>query len=313
MKTKLIQLSLLLSALISHAQTSVVINITDFRNDGLMSMFALQTGTVCTVEWASSLGDPMRTNWNALKSFVITNSPHTTDWPMFFRVRGVPTSGLTNGLLAFWPMNGNGNDISGNSNNVTAYTSMTWTNDRRGNVNAASQFNGSDSYMSVPDNDKLELTNDFSFAFWIKVPSGYTNNQSFISKHGWPDDTHSWDWAYYNKPAQGYYSEISFVPPYDASYPRITNVTMGVWNHFAFTFQKTSGQWTFYMNGVLATSGITTNMQIANNARPIGFGHDSDGAYPGTVSFPGALDSVRIYNRVLTANDVANIYLIDPQ
>ena len=51
----------------------------------------LQTGTVASVEWASSLSGPWNTNWDALESVMVnSNGTIMVGVPMFYRVLGVP-------------------------------------------------------------------------------------------------------------------------------------------------------------------------------------------------------------------------------
>ena len=55
---------------------------------------------------------------------------------------------LTNGLIAYYPFNGNANDASGNGNNGTVY-GATLTADRFGNPNSAYYFNGTNNYITA--------------------------------------------------------------------------------------------------------------------------------------------------------------------
>ena len=53
----------------------------------------------------------------------------------------VPNYVPTNGLVGWWPFNGNANDESGNGNNGTV-NGATLTTDRFGNANKAYSFDG---------------------------------------------------------------------------------------------------------------------------------------------------------------------------
>src|ERR1017187_5394463 len=64
-------------------------------------------------------------------------------------VNGYSQSFLTNGLVAYYPFNGNANDASGNGNNGTVY-GATLTTDRFGISNSAYCFNGTSHYIEVP-------------------------------------------------------------------------------------------------------------------------------------------------------------------
>ena len=63
--------------------------------------------------------------------------------------QSVPNYVPTNGLVGWWPFNGNANDISGNGNNGTVY-GATLTNDRNGNLNSAYDLDGSNDYIQIP-------------------------------------------------------------------------------------------------------------------------------------------------------------------
>jgi hypothetical protein len=78
----------------------------------------------------------------------------------------VPNYVPTNGLVGWWPFNGNANDESANGNNGTV-NGATLTSDRFGNANKAYNFNGTTSYVKVNNSSSLESAN-LSISFWIK-------------------------------------------------------------------------------------------------------------------------------------------------
>ncbi|MBK7031388.1 MAG: hypothetical protein IPH45_20325 [Bacteroidales bacterium] len=57
---------------------------------------------------------------------------------------GIPT----NGLSAWYPFNGNANDLSGNGNDGTV-NGATLTTDRFGNPNSAYSFNGTTDFIGI--------------------------------------------------------------------------------------------------------------------------------------------------------------------
>ncbi|MFM7758107.1 MAG: hypothetical protein ACKO6J_04150, partial [Crocinitomicaceae bacterium] len=82
----------------------------------------------------------------------------------------VPNYVPTNGLVGWWPFNGNANDESGNGNNGTV-NGATLTTDRFVNINAAYNFNGTSDFISVMDNSSLDLlTNQYTLSVWFKIP-----------------------------------------------------------------------------------------------------------------------------------------------
>jgi hypothetical protein len=81
----------------------------------------------------------------------------------------VPSYVPTNGLVGWWPFNGNANDESGNGNNGTV-NGATLTTDRLGNVNAAYSFDGIDDFISGNSNNlNVQTTNKLTLASWVYV------------------------------------------------------------------------------------------------------------------------------------------------
>jgi hypothetical protein len=80
----------------------------------------------------------------------------------------VPSYVPTNGLVAYYPFNGNANDASGNANNGVV-NGATLTTDRLGNVGKAYSFDGNSNYIETSINYS---TKNFSIQFWIK-PGAY--------------------------------------------------------------------------------------------------------------------------------------------
>ncbi len=78
----------------------------------------------------------------------------------------VPSYVPSNGLVGWWPFNGNANDESGNGNHGTV-NGATLTNDRFGNANSAYNFDGISSFIKVLNSLSLESSN-LSISFWIQ-------------------------------------------------------------------------------------------------------------------------------------------------
>jgi sulfatase modifying factor 1 len=70
--------------------------ISSFGLNGQLVCVNLATGTVASVEWASSLSGPWKTNWAGLDAVAVdSNGTITVSVPMFYRVRGVAAIPLT--------------------------------------------------------------------------------------------------------------------------------------------------------------------------------------------------------------------------
>ena len=84
----------------------------------------------------------------------------------------------TDGLVGYYPFNGNANDESTNSNNGTV-NGATLTTDRFGNVNSAYSFDGVDDNISI---STLALTNvtNYSVSGWFQKTSSSENKEGSI-------------------------------------------------------------------------------------------------------------------------------------
>ena len=102
----------------------------------------------------------------------------------------VPSYVPTNGLVAYYPFNGNANDVSGNGNNGTV-NGATLTTDRFGNANSAFSFNNNN--ISVPHNSNFGIiqTGQETISLWAFLEGAQTT-QHLIGKR--PNGAQSYNW-----------------------------------------------------------------------------------------------------------------------
>ena len=78
---------------------------------------------------------------------------------------------LDSGLVAYYPFNGNANDESSNNNHGTEMGAIL-TSDRFGNDSAAYEFNGTSSYISIPNSPTLQSpSTELTQVAWIHIYS----------------------------------------------------------------------------------------------------------------------------------------------
>lgn len=90
----------------------------------------------------------------------------------------VPSYVPTNGLVGYWPFNGNANDESGNGNNGVV-NGATLTSDRFGNVGKAYSFDGLSNFIEVANNSSLQNTQAFSISAWFYINQWQLNNSNY--------------------------------------------------------------------------------------------------------------------------------------
>src|SRR5215475_7065552 len=102
---------------------------------------------------------------------------------LFFSFFAIGQVNLSQGLLAYYPFNGNANDASGNNNHGTPMNGVQLTTDRFGNANSAYLFDGVDDYITIPNSASLNPTNAMSVALYFN-PAQHAL-QTLIGKIGY--------------------------------------------------------------------------------------------------------------------------------
>ena len=101
---------------------------------------------------------------------------------LFFIFRSPVTAGLTDGLVAYYPINGNANDESGNENHGTVH-GATLVEDRFGNANSAYSFDGVDDIINLGSpqalDDVFDGVHDFTFSAWYILEDTLTYRTLF--------------------------------------------------------------------------------------------------------------------------------------
>ena len=85
-----------------------------------------------------------------------------------------PTYVPINGLAAYYPFNGNANDLSVSANHGTV-SGATLTTDRFGYPNQAYYFNGNGAYIGVP-HSTVHIMQQATWNIWFKLIQPNNNN-----------------------------------------------------------------------------------------------------------------------------------------
>ena len=96
-------------------------------------------------------------------------------------INGVDSE-LWKGLVAYYPLNGNANDYSGNENDGSRY-GVTFLNDRFGGPQSSASFTGlADSYIEVKNSRSLTMSKEISISLWCNIRKGGSENPRLFSK-----------------------------------------------------------------------------------------------------------------------------------
>ncbi len=217
---------------------------------------------------------------------------------LFFRLRLAlaPPPFLTNGLVTYYPFNGNANDMSGNGNNGILGPGIGFGTDRFGNPNSALFFtNGIGGEMTTTI--KQPASNVFTIAMWFNLPTDYTYNADLIAMTDTQSGGHTeFDKALLVGPVgSSTTNNLSFYlfPGQPVFLPTPNNVADGQWHHVVATLSS-QGMMLYLDGSLVATNSNTASQGFA------GYWRSSAGQ--------GFVDDIRIYNRSLSSNEVAQLY-----
>jgi hypothetical protein len=197
------------------------------------------------------------------------------------------------GLVGWWPFNGNANDESGNGNDGVV-NGATLTEDRFGNLNRAFVFDGADDYIRVTEfND--QATNSLSISIWVKaVP--LNTYQVFLSK---------------GPKAPGHYEVYAFITTnklswntFDACENLESDFVIADNEVHHIVIVQDANVITFYVDNIQRSQLVCEgNIQDVVNDLTFGKVDDADPYFT-----QGLLDDIAIYNRALTPQEIQNLY-----
>jgi pimeloyl-ACP methyl ester carboxylesterase len=209
-------------------------------------------------------------------------------------------AGLNDGLVAYYPFNGNANDASGNGHNGVNIGGQLCP-DRFGNPSSAILFNGTD-YIVVQDFTSIDLTSGFTFSAWVSPSSfavaltrgvisqpraitGTGYRLGFMNDHADVGLMASWDY------------------PFDATETQVEETN--TWIHIVATMN--SSNVLLYVNGACKATITQNGWPYLHGPYPLYIGTEGI-INEGDRSFRGAVDDVRIYNRALSASEIQQLY-----
>jgi hypothetical protein len=222
---------------------------------------------------------------------------------------GGVTSTLNESLYAVYKAENNAND-SFSTYNGTAQGGLTYSTGKSGN---AFQFNGTNAYVSLPDNS-LNFTNKFSYSFWSKsnnttdygvvVGNMQSSRSPFGFFHGYEVSLEAGKVYFFFR--SGINTQISHYS---------TNVVNnGNWNHIVVTYDPTNittGA-KIYVNGAIDIQGTTLGV-----LNPIGYtspmkacigARNHSGSPVNFLPSGTNIDELNAWNKELTATEITELY-----
>jgi hypothetical protein len=209
------------------------------------------------------------------------------------------SSGMANGLVTYFPLNGDTRDYSSSLNNLNGIA--TKTTGRFGVSNSAFAFNGSSNFLTMLLPKNLPANNSaYSISVWFRAD--VWNREMTIMGYG-PSGPAAASNYVKTLPAGGlmhYHWNLDFT---------ITrSIFTGRWTHLVITYDGASER--FYINGQLVNIWNHPASPLFLNPSVLSIGARVVNAASNDVKehFSGSVDELRIYNRALSANEASVLF-----
>lgn len=209
------------------------------------------------------------------------------------------------GLVALWSAEGDAREaVSGQTATVVGGVSYV-----PGKVGQAFSFNGSNGYLDFGSKAGNFGTEDYSIVFWIKTTStdfmdavlekwtGCGDGNMFNIRMGYP-----------GQPVGHLCSEQKSSTS-DSTYVRIVStraINDGIYHHVALVRQGT--KLSFYTDGAFDISGFAQQVANIDNSVSLTAGRSVCVNWDGTKYFSGQMDELALYNRVLSADEIRQLF-----
>ncbi len=217
-------------------------------------------------------------------------------------------SAATDGPVAHYPFNGNTDDASGFGNHAVSIGAVL-TEDRFGSPNSAILVGGT-GYLEAADSSSLDITDAFTVSAWFRqdemihtfavlagkgMHTAYSISVYFGDSLVCPDPVAE---RGIQVTIAGNSMRFSDGPFFDCG--------TGAWRHVAVTVGAANGGMhpiSLYVDGSFVETRFMGGLP-ENNTAPLGIGKDGET----TNRFAGAIDDLRLYDRELSAGEVAGLY-----
>jgi hypothetical protein len=228
---------------------------------------------------------------------------------------------LTNGLIAYYPFNGNANDASGNGYDGIVSSNCWFTPDRFAKADHAI-FVTNDQSMADQDVGRIDIPapvldsmTSGTISAWIN-PNDVISGDIVAKQHSGVNSYAVFSIGSYcqdgqpvlGNPGTLYFSSQNYNPVAAST----STVTTKAWQHVAVVF--TDSSCVFYINGTPCGTN-TGNYSIPGDLEPtttsIGCWYGEGWSSTNFLRFVGSMDDVRIYANALSAAEVKQLYQIE--
>ena len=215
----------------------------------------------------------------------------------------LPSYVPTNGLVAYYPFNGNANDESGNGYHGTV-NGATLTTDRNNNADNAYVFDNSN--IEIPHQFYSNGWNDYTINLWFLTSDKTVSSQAILNTI-----PHDGEGLNFNHP-----HHINVFSHYKSSDLNIDNWDIWSGNEFSINVEnniwymisivKHNDEYNYYINNQLISSSINA-LSAQNQLTGLTIGSITQ-ENNNQENLLGKLDDIGIWNKALSQEEMQNLY-----
>ncbi len=222
---------------------------------------------------------------------------------------------ITNSLLAYYQLDGNGTDVSGYFNFTKPVGGPRYSTNRFGNLRGALDLRGKTGYLEAPHRDLLNAF-PLTVSCWvasidqISGEAGLITKYSAASWNGWAliyagkgfENTNNYGniLPWYLRDRKNVVIGRYGSPPFEA-----VGCSDGKWHHVAFALDESFGR--LYIDGELKSYQPWNGQPgECSTTQPLRIGY-----YSPAGGFDGLVDDVRIYGRALSDAEIKSLFIYE--
>lgn len=212
------------------------------------------------------------------------------------------TSLITNGLIAYYPLNNDSLDYWADYNGTEQNGVL--LNTSGGIIGGAYKFDGVNDRININDSDVFsqQLFDGYTISLWIKAASTMSSEQYFISK----GNTFEWgvrfETSLSTKPAFAMWKADGSA--FHCLATSNESLSLNTWYNIVAIYNNNTNC-SVYVNTVNKnTSNVNPANPLSNTNAPVNFGYRADNFGP----FNGTIDEVMLFNRSLSQLELEQIY-----
>jgi hypothetical protein len=217
----------------------------------------------------------------------------------------VPNYVPSNGLVGWWPFNGNANDESLNGNDgIVSGPSI--TSDRFGNLGASFSFNGSADYINTELSPRISISSnsDISISYWCSFNS--LNIDHPLEPIFLIDSLYSKGiTSYYDQTINKITASNSILGTGYNSVVALSNTESNIWYNVIITVNIPTNLIKLYINGIFQSSSNISSLVISD-FKYLHIGRH--GIYPNLWHMNGKIDDIGLWNRALTQEEITALF-----